>query len=248
MSRINYHAVVTQSVAKQIAENIRASIIDGQLRLDDRLPTEADLAERFSVSRPTIREALKRLAAQHLIRSQRGPSGGTFVTHPSQEEARAQLTETTTLLVSMGEFSLQDIAETRMSLELACCKYAVTRRTDDDLAIMRQELKLQQSDIGEEEFCASDVRFHRAFADSTSNALLKFIMATVIEALQPLSNMIIVQIRDRTKLVDYHSNLLDAVDRMDEQKAVDAVRQKINYITAQYTKAQNSKTTSQSQS
>ena len=56
----------------QIAKAIRDAIIGGQLNVNDRLPSEAELAEQFEVSRPTVREALKRLAAQSLIRTQRG--------------------------------------------------------------------------------------------------------------------------------------------------------------------------------
>jgi len=72
---INFQPLVAESLAKQIAENIRNSILDGSLKVDDQLPTEEVLAEKFNVSRPTIREALKRLAAQNLIRSRRGPTG-----------------------------------------------------------------------------------------------------------------------------------------------------------------------------
>ena len=59
-------------LSAQIAEAIRDAIINGQLIVDERLPSEAELAEQFDVSRSTVREALKRLAAQSLIRTQRG--------------------------------------------------------------------------------------------------------------------------------------------------------------------------------
>ncbi len=55
--------------------------------VDQRLPSEAELAEQFDVSRPTVREALKRLAAQSLIRTQRGATGGAFVNRISFEDA-----------------------------------------------------------------------------------------------------------------------------------------------------------------
>ena len=54
---IKYAPVMTQSVAKQIADQIEESIVDGRLKADDRLPTEHELADQFAVSRPTIREA-----------------------------------------------------------------------------------------------------------------------------------------------------------------------------------------------
>ena len=60
----------------QIATAIRDAIVSGDLIVDARLPSEAELVEQFQVSRPTVREALKRLAAQSLIRTQRGATGG----------------------------------------------------------------------------------------------------------------------------------------------------------------------------
>ena len=78
--------IVTKSAAKQIAEHIRTAILEGRLKGDERLPTEEELAARYGVSRPTVREALKRLAAQNLISSKRGPAGGTFVNSLSLEE------------------------------------------------------------------------------------------------------------------------------------------------------------------
>ena len=73
-TKLNYEPVVNVSLAKQISERILESITDGKLKADDQLPTEEVLTSQFQVSRPMIREALKRLAAQSLIRSRRGPS------------------------------------------------------------------------------------------------------------------------------------------------------------------------------
>ena len=75
------------SVAAEIAAELRDAILSGALATEERLPGEQELAERFGVSRPTIREALKRLAAQNLIRSRRGPTGGTFVNRMSWGES-----------------------------------------------------------------------------------------------------------------------------------------------------------------
>ena len=80
---INYQNINTEGVAKQIATNIREAIVNGALKVDQKLPTEEELAERFGVSRPTIREALKRLAAQNLIHTRRGPAGGSLSRSPA---------------------------------------------------------------------------------------------------------------------------------------------------------------------
>jgi len=77
MTDARYGQIVTASLAGQIAEALEQAMLEGRLKIDERLPTEDELAARYGVSRPTVREALKRLAARHLIRSRRGPAGGT---------------------------------------------------------------------------------------------------------------------------------------------------------------------------
>lgn len=235
---IKYESLVTQSLAKQIAENLRAAILDGRLQVDERLPTEEELAVRFSVSRPTIREALKRLAAQHLVRSRRGPTGGTFITRPTEEELRTTLTNATTLMVTLGEFNIDAITEARRELEKLCLKLAIERRTEQHLELLTQELDLQQQPISDVEFCASDIRFHRTIVDATANPVLKFNMVTVIEALQPLMNMIANRSRDRQVIIGHHRQLLQALIDQDLAGAQNCLDLLLDYLQQQYLHAQ----------
>ena len=236
---INFQPPVTESLAKQISENIRSAIMDGSLKVDDQLPTEEVLAKKFKVSRPTIREALKRLAAQNLIRSRRGPTGGTFVNRPSQEELRSSLTESAMLMVSMGEFSLSEIAEARRELELTCCRLAAECRKDEHLATMADEI-VRQSDPAttDEEFCASDVRFHRALVDATGNPVLQFVMFAVIEALQPATNLVIFRFRERGKIIAQHERIYASIKAKDADVAEAAMAEQMNYLCEQYAQAQ----------
>lgn len=240
---IQYDTLVTQSLAKQIADNIHEAIVAGHFRAEDRLPTEEQLAQRFNVSRPTVREALKRLAAQNLIRSQRGPKGGTFVKRPSAEDARSALTTATTMLVSLGEFDLTEIAEARHELERICCRLAVERRTEQDLDRLEAEIEVQQQAISDEEFCASDVRFHRALVDACGNPLLQFNLCTVIEALQPVSNMLIFRHRKRDQIMAQHQRLFEAIRDQNEAEALAALDQQMAYLREQFAIAQAERST-----
>ena len=237
--KVKYEPLVTASLAKQIAEKIRASITDGTLKADDRLPTEQELANQFQVSRPTIREALKRLAAQSLIRSRRGPAGGTFVNRPSYEEVSSNLATATALMVSLGEFEMPDILEARHELELVCARLAAKRRGDAELAVMAEEIETQKQDTFDDvEFCASDVRFHRALADATHNPVLKFVMSAVIEALQPIENMAVFGFRERQRIVHQHARMLAAIVAGDAEAAVGAVMEQTAYLRERFDAAQ----------
>ncbi len=203
-------------LSAQIATAIRDAIIAGRLIVDERLPSEAELAEQFSVSRPTVREALKRLAAQSLIRTQRGATGGAFVNRISFEAAQADQITTSTLLISMNEISFVTACEARFTLERACAPLCAARRSPDHLATMRAEIFRQgQPGLTDEAFCASDVAFHRALVDGAGNPILSYQLAGAVEAMQPLMNMITFSARDRARIIALHTDIADAIEARD---------------------------------
>jgi len=206
---------------ERIADEIRALILEGRIGPDTRLPGEQDLAAEFGVSRPTIREALKRLAAQNLIRTRRGAAGGTFVNRIGWSEAREQLVATSTLLVSTTPLDAQAVAEARLVLLTACAPLAARRREAGHLDRMRAEIAVQRAvETTDEEFCASDVAFHRALADATGNPLLAFQMAGVVEAIQPLFNMLTWRGRDRAGIAARHARIVARLERRDAKGVI----------------------------
>ena len=206
--------------SQQIAQTIRDAIVSGDLPVDGRLPSEGDLAARFNVSRPTVREALKRLAAQNLIRTQRGATGGAFVNRLSFDEAQEHMVTTATLLLSMNTVDFETAAEARFALERACLPLACARRTPSHLASMRAEIARQGTDgLSDEAFCASDVAFHRALVDAAGNPVLSWHMAGAVEAMQPLMNMITFTARSRARIVAMHETLTDAVEKSKPKQA-----------------------------
>ncbi|UYV35809.1 FadR family transcriptional regulator [Rhodobacteraceae bacterium D3-12] len=203
-------------LSAQIAKAIRDAIVSGELIVDERLPSEAELSEQFDVSRSTVREALKRLAAQSLIRTQRGATGGAFVNRLSFKAAYPQQITTSTLLLSMNAVSFETACEARYALERACAPLSAERRTPDHLATMRAEIHRQgQPGLSDESFCDSDVAFHRALVDGAGNPVLSYQLAGAVEAMQPLMNMITFTARSRAEIIALHTAIADALDAQD---------------------------------
>ena len=220
-------------LSAEIAGSIREAIVDGALRVDERLPSEAELSEQFGVSRPTIREALKRLAAQSLIRTQRGATGGAFVNRLRFDEAYGQQITTSTRLISMNAVSFATACEARFALERACAPLSVQRRSPDHLATMRTEVHRQgQPGLSDESFCASDVAFHRAFVDAADNPLLSYQLAGAIEAIEPLMNMITFTARSRERIIALHGAIADATEAHNAPR-VDSLLAKLADYTAE---------------
>ncbi|MBK0398705.1 FadR family transcriptional regulator [Limibaculum sp. M0105] len=199
-----------------IAGKIRELILEGRIGADERLPGEQELAARFGVSRPTVREALKTLAAQNLIRTRRGATGGSFVNRYGLEEAQDQLVSTAIMLMGVNRIAPEAVTEARLTLLSAIAPLACERRTPDQIAAMRAEIDVQRApSTTDEEFCASDVRFHRNLANAAGNPLISFQMAGVIEAMQPLLNMLTWRGRDRAEVAARHARVASMLERRD---------------------------------
>ncbi|MGB3256962.1 MAG: GntR family transcriptional regulator [Ornithinimicrobium sp.] len=232
-------AAGSRSLPDQIAEAIRGRIVAGELALDQRLPTESELAESFGVSRPTVREALKRLAAKNLIRSKRGVSGGNFITVPTDEQVRSDLRTTATLLVSHQIFSLADVAESRRLLEADCARLAARRRDRDDLLALHDALERQgREDLSDEGFCEADVTFHRLVAQAAHNTVLDYVMVFALEALHPSTNLIIHRFRKRGDVIALQRRLLEAIEKEDPEAASQVVHAQMDHLSGIYDQAQ----------
>ncbi|MDX1780218.1 MAG: GntR family transcriptional regulator [Thalassovita sp.] len=217
-------------LSARIAGQIRDAIVAGRLIVDERLPSEAELASQFDVSRPTVREALKRLAAQSLIRTQRGATGGAFVNRLRFEDAYGQQITTSTLLLSMNEVSFDIACEARFAMERACAPLAARRRGKEHLARMRTEIQRQQQPgLSDEAFCASDVAFHRALVDAAGNPVLSYQLAGAVEGMQPLMNMITFTARSRENIARLHAEIADGLERHDADAVTDALSELERY-------------------
>ncbi|WP_307875411.1 FadR/GntR family transcriptional regulator [Frankia nepalensis] len=98
---------------QQIADEIRTLIVEGRLADGDLLGRELELVERFGVSRPSLREALRILEVQGLISVERGVLGGVFVRHPDERLAA----HTAALVLQARNVALSDVHVARSHLE-----------------------------------------------------------------------------------------------------------------------------------
>jgi len=155
-----------------VFERMHRAIKSGAYKPDERLPTEHELAAEFEVSRPVIREALRRLREQGLIYSRRG--AGSFVRALGLREPLGfgQL-ENVADLLSCYEF--------RLTLEPAAAAAAASRHTDATLAAIRQALELLRDATNRQSHREdADYQFHLAIARAANNSYF----STAMEALK----------------------------------------------------------------
>lgn len=122
----------------QVADHLRARITSGEVRPGDRLDTEADMTEVYDVSRSTVREALRVLASEHLVETTRGVTGGTFVTVPDVGDVSTVVAANLGQLAMAEQIDLDELLLARELLEVPAARLAAQRRTNEDLAGLRE--------------------------------------------------------------------------------------------------------------
>lgn len=197
-------------------------ILSGAMAVGDQLPPERELARQLDVSRAAVREAVRTLQAQGVVRSSvgAGPAGGTTVTAVPSGALGRMLR----LHVALSNFPLPDVVEVRIALECLSVRLAATNATAADLVVLRGLLDIMDDpDIDRAHFNDCDTAFHVALAAAAGNRLARDLTAAIRESLRE-------PILDRFRSVEAweglapglrhgHQEILDAVSRGDGDAA-----------------------------
>ncbi|MFC5746319.1 FadR/GntR family transcriptional regulator [Actinomadura rugatobispora] len=180
---------------QQIADEIRSMIVSGELGEGDSLGREPELVERFGVSRPSLREALRLLEADGLITVVRGVHGGVIVHRPDQR----MTARTGSLLLRSRNVSLADVFEARTLLEpLAARTIAARRHRRTAIAELRALVVREEEVIDDpERFAVANARFHERLVSLGGNRTL----AIVIEMLNEIVVRSVMAVSDADDVV-----------------------------------------------
>ena len=171
----------------RVADAIKDWVVEKGLQPGDRLPGEAELIERFSMSKGTIREAMRLLQAQGLIVTKTGPGGGSFVGEVGRDRATALLSN----YFYFRNLSIGDIYQVRILLEPEAAASVAGKLDADQIATLRQIMTAYAAPAtdAEEERAqhVASLRFHRQLADYAQNALLSFMIGFMAQMLSDLT-------------------------------------------------------------
>lgn len=206
----------------RVYREVLASIIAGEFREGDKLPTELALCERFAASRPTIREALARLRSDGVTSTRQG-SGTVVQRRPDPEMPRF------TPLENLSD--VQRCFEFRLVVESGAAELAATKASAADLALIEQKLKNLDVVIADHGLGArEDFDFHLTLARASHNPFFISAIAQMQEqtlvSMNLMRNMSLTKSAQRLELVQAeHAAIVAALRRHDGPGAGLAMRQ-----------------------
>jgi GntR family transcriptional repressor for pyruvate dehydrogenase complex len=212
-----YAPIQSVKVFERVAEQIEKRVLDGELRVGDRLPTERDLAERFQVSRTAVREAMKILAQKGLVDMR--PGRGTIVI----DGAREAMQNSIGLLMKMniGEVGSSDnLVEVRTILETEIAALAAARATEKEIAAMREAIRMMDESLDDADaFITADNSFHEALAQATQNALILTLLNSIVNLLSEQRKQIFAVEGGPQRGQIHHRRILESVIKRDPASA-----------------------------
>jgi GntR family transcriptional repressor for pyruvate dehydrogenase complex len=215
------------SITDQCVAGIKEDILSGNYAINDKLPSEKELCENLQVGRSTVREALRMLQAMGYIKIIHGK--GAFVAKISENESVASAEK----WFASKSYELSDIMNVRLALEQMAIKHAVGNITEDEIQSMREIHKEFISAAVEGQVVKMvlyDELFHNVFVKASRNPLLILLNQQISEALRDYRTNIFSVSGYRFSAVEPHQNIIDSLAKRDEEKAMAAVANHINYI------------------
>ncbi|WP_431906990.1 FadR/GntR family transcriptional regulator [Nonomuraea jabiensis] len=198
---------------ERVVEQVEEAIESGSLSPGERLPSERELMVQFSVSRSTVREALRVLQARGLVRSRPGDPNGAEVLPFSP----ATLHKSMTTLARVEELSLAELVQFRMVLDSSAILLAARLRTDAQFAEMESAVAHMRAAVetGQDTFGEADVAFHDVVARASGNKLIQICTDVVRSIVLKLISEKIADAPDREALmresIRHHEEVLAAM-------------------------------------
>lgn len=198
--------IVKTSLTDLIIEQVKRLILDGELKPGDRLPSERELAEKFSVGRSTLREALKAIEIMGIVNR---TNEGTIV----NDSIASTFTDPLTKKLILKGLDYRDLIETRKILEVELVVLSAQRATEED--VKKIEKILYEMNIAKgsnkNNFVEADMAYHQAVAEAAHNFVLLELFNTVRNLLLEIQNKVVEKDGIEERTLYYHKEIYYAI-------------------------------------
>ena len=213
-----FKPIASRKAPQMIISQIRGAILQGKIAPGEKLPSSAELMKRFSVSKATLREALRALEFLGLIDIRKGAKGGIYASEVDINVSRDSLIN----FFHFKNVSVQNLSEVRKVLEPYATKVAAQRIMDGEIEVLEkinQDCELALAKDQHDRISKELVNFHRVIAQCTANPVLIFILTFVEDLLQDTKDLLRPDRSFFRTVVDAHKRIVDALAKRDAESA-----------------------------
>jgi GntR family transcriptional repressor for pyruvate dehydrogenase complex len=227
-----YSEIQKSNICDQIVNKIKELIIKGELKPGDKLPNERDLAEKFNVSRISVREALRSLRQMGFLDTQ--PGEGTFI----KEINSSFLMNAFSSYLFFGNRPVIEVLEFRELLEVRAARCAAERGGIEDIEL----IKIYKNRVAAvrngmtEEFLQADLAFHKSIARATKNSLFEKLLDAIRETLNVHQRWAMDEPGAFDRALYYHEEIYKSIRDKNPEDAAEMMRKHIVLLEEVVTK------------
>lgn len=223
----SFEPVVKQSLPDRLARQIRGTIQSGNYRRGDRLPPIVEMAKRFEVGQPSIREALKKLEAMGVVQIRHG--AGVFVSRSEEVLVLASPDYAGTVTKKL----LLDLIRARIPIEVQSVADCVGRATLEQVQELGRILDEAEENLDDDERLNSlNMQFHSKIAEASGNSVTAQLLAVLHDLFTEEQRLILGIFGSREADHQDHLQILDAIERRDGPLAVERMRTHLESVHA----------------
>ncbi len=212
---------IKRKLSDLIVDEVKGLIVSEKLKPGDRLPSEKELIQQYEISKGTVREAMKALEVEGLIRTRPGPGGGAWLTEVGTEPASRALRN----YLYFKHMNAEQLYQLRKLVEVELAVSVVGELSDEDFRLLREYTDAcshrPTSELEQQQQRVAELEFHNVLATACPSPLLGFMGRFLNEALRDLvvlKKSYLVDYYDFTKSnVDYHNALIRAYKDEDKE-------------------------------
>jgi GntR family transcriptional regulator, transcriptional repressor for pyruvate dehydrogenase complex len=223
----SFEPVIKQSLPDKLARQIRGTIQSGNYRRGDRLPPIVEMAKRFEVGQPSIREALKKLEAMGVVQIRHG--SGVFVTRSEEVLVLASPDYAGTVTKKL----LLDLIRARIPIEIQSVADCVKNATPEQIQELKRILANAGKHLDDDEVLNSvNMDFHGKIAEASGNSVTAQLLAVLHEIFTDEQRLILGIFGSREDDHKDHLQILKAIEDRDEALAVERMRSHLESVHA----------------
>ena len=218
-------------ISDAIAATLERRILEGSLKPGDRLPPERELAADLGVSRPSLREAIQKLASKGMLTSRQG--GGTYVT----DTLESSFSDPWLDMMGKHPNLREDMLEFRRMLEGQAAEWASERATAADLQRLDQSFLALQAAFASDDTqkrSEADIAFHQAIGDAAHNVLIGHLSSALLRLMHDNIRLNLHELKSvpaaSRLLMSQHESIYNAVRERKAQAARTAGETHIDFV------------------
>jgi GntR family transcriptional regulator, transcriptional repressor for pyruvate dehydrogenase complex len=221
-----FQAPQRKSSVDTVIETVEQLLLTKQLKPGDRFPNEMELTKSLSISRGSIREAMKILASYGIVEIKRGD--GTYVSKSLTKRVFDQLL----FQLILSDNDKKKLFELRQLLEMGIARIVIANATSEDIRLIEEAYERMERQVGQavhdvKLITECDVAFHAAIARATENELIEKIYAFTLELFAPTVAETHRNESSGTNALQLHKAILDGLKARDLQATEQAVEKSL---------------------